>query len=62
MHLITSYKHLKQTWNDMAERNIPQIKYSYECLSVFIYTTEKCSHHLHKAKVYSSIARSAQNG
>lgn len=26
MHLITSYQHLKQTWNDMADSNISQIK------------------------------------
>lgn len=56
MHLITSYQHLKQTRNDMADSNISQIKCNYDCLSIFIYTTEKCSHSLRGAKVNSSIA------
>lgn len=35
MHLITSYQHLKQTWNDIADSNISQIKCN--SVNVFLY-------------------------
>ena len=59
MHLITSYQHRKQIRNDMADSNISQIKCNYECLSIFIYTTLKCSHSLHEAELTSGAARLA---
>lgn len=61
MHLMTSYQHLKQTRNDMVDSNISQIKCNYDCLSIFIYTTEKCSHSLCGAKVNSSYSIRAWN-
>lgn len=54
-----SYQHRKQTRNDMADSNISQIKCNYECLSIFIYTTLKCSHSLHEAELTSGAARLA---